>query len=115
MGFHFQNVAYHKKLITLQHKAIKIVGGGKYFDHASAGARPTEPPPENFTWGPLYPQAKYFDHASAGARPTEPPPENFTWGPLYLHPGIGGFTQTAIFIRRQEGPAPLIDMLGTPN
>ena len=27
--------------------------------HISAGARPTEPPPENFAQGPLYSQAKW--------------------------------------------------------
>ena len=28
----------------------------------SAGARPTEAPQKNFTWGPLFPQAKWFLH-----------------------------------------------------
>ena len=32
--------------------------GKKNRDKSSAGARPTEAP-ENFTWGPLYPQAKW--------------------------------------------------------
>ena len=39
---------------------------------------------------------------SAGARPTESPPENFMWGPFIRKQNgkyKGGFTQNAIFIR----------------
>ena len=43
---------------------VKINGIRASFlmDTGSTGSRPTEAPPENFTWGPLYPQAKCDFH-----------------------------------------------------
>ena len=49
----------HYSNVNDQSSSVSIVESFQYVSiKSSAGARPTEAPPENFTWGPLYPQAE---------------------------------------------------------